>query len=95
MIKQTAMLVLFAAGCTFAQQERKGDDDKNDRKGPPPSAEEFIKRLDKDGDGKVSKTEFDGPSEHFTKFDKNGDGYISEDEVPSGPPPRDGKKSRK
>lgn len=46
----------------------------------------FIKRLDKDGDGKVSKSEFDGPKNQFSSFDKNGDGYIAGDEEPSGPP---------
>lgn len=61
-------------------------DDKGGKK--PPTPEEFIEKLDQDGDGKVSQDEFDGPDEHFTQFDKNEDGYISEDEVPSGPPPR-------
>jgi hypothetical protein len=45
----------------------------------------FVKRLDKDGDGKVSKKEFDGPKHHFDKLDRNGDGFLSEDESP---PPR-------
>lgn len=48
----------------------------------------FVSRLDKNGDGKVSKDEFDGPSQHFSRFDKNGDGYLSDDEAPKGPPPR-------
>lgn len=48
----------------------------------------FIKRLDKDGDNRVSRSEFDGPPQHFSHFDKNGDGYISIDEAPTGPPPR-------
>lgn len=67
--------------------------------GPPPDAEgesprsaiRFIERLDKDGDGKVSKEEFDGPKEHFLNFDRDADGYISEEEAPRGPmvpPPR-------
>jgi hypothetical protein len=55
----------------------------------------FVKRLDKDNDGKVSKEEFDGPAGHFSHFDRNGDGYITEDEAPKGPPPgREGKQSR-
>ena len=78
---------MLAVGTTLA---RGRDNDNNDeRRGPPPSAEDFIKRLDKDGDGKVSKTEFDGPDEHFTQFDKDGDGYITESEVPTTPPDRD------
>ncbi len=48
----------------------------------------FIDRLDQDGDGKVSKSEFDGPSHHFSQLDRNNDGYISEDESPTGPPSR-------
>ena len=71
-------LALAWGGTVIAQQERGKE---------PPSAAEFIKRLDKDGDGKVSKEEFDGPAEHFEKLDKNDDGYITEDEAPTGPPP--------
>jgi Protein of unknown function (DUF1566) len=41
----------------------------------------FVKRLDKDGDGKVSKKEFDGPKQHFSHLDKNGDGFLSGEEV--------------
>jgi len=51
------------------------------------AAERFIRRLDKDGDGKVSRKEFDGPARHFDDFDKNGDGFIDESEAPEGPPP--------
>ena len=46
----------------------------------------FMEREDKNGDGKVSKDEFHGPSEHFDRLDKNNDGTISEDEAPTGPP---------
>ncbi len=50
--------------------------------------ERFIERLDRDGDGKVSRKEFDGPKGHFRDFDRNGDGYISSSEAPTGPPRR-------
>ncbi len=46
----------------------------------------FVTRLDKDSDGKVSSTEFDGPSELFTQLDADSDGYLSESEAPTGPP---------
>lgn len=59
----------------------------NRRTGRAPSGDDFVRRLDKDGDGKVSKLEFDGPYEHFRRFDKNEDGYLSSDEAPQGPPP--------
>lgn len=39
-------------------------------------------------DGKVSESEFPGPSEHFQEFDKNNDGYIDKDEAPTKPPRR-------
>lgn len=47
----------------------------------------FVQRLDRNGDGKVSRSEFDGPKKHFSKFDRNSDGYITEDEAPTSPPP--------
>lgn len=51
----------------------------------------FVERLDKDGDGKVSRREFDGPRARFAEFDGDGDGYISRDEAPKGPPPGAGR----
>ncbi|MFC1576348.1 DUF1566 domain-containing protein [Candidatus Omnitrophota bacterium] len=54
-----------------------------DRKGP----EGFVKRLDRNGDGKVSRQEFDGPPQAFSHHDRNKDGYLTENEAPKGPPP--------
>jgi hypothetical protein len=48
----------------------------------------FVARLDKNGDGKVSASEFDGPRHHFNQLDVNKDGFISEDEAPRRPPQR-------
>ncbi len=64
------------------QKTAKSSDSKNVSDG----AKRFIQRLDRDGDGKVSRQEFDGPANHFSDFDRNGDGYITADEAPSGPP---------
>jgi predicted outer membrane repeat protein len=50
------------------------------------SSSRFIQRLDKDGDGKVSRSEFDGPKDRFGDWDKNGDGFVTEDEAPTGAP---------
>lgn len=50
-------------------------------------ADRWIGRLDRNGDGKVSKGEFDGPARHFGEFDRNNDGYIDASEAPKGPPP--------
>ncbi len=48
----------------------------------------FIKRLDTNSDGRVSRDEFDGPDRAFNRFDSDGDGYISQNEVQDGPPQR-------
>lgn len=50
------------------------------------SGEDFVRRLDRDGDGKVSRQEFDGPDEQFPILDKNKDGYLSSNEAPQMPP---------
>jgi len=51
----------------------------------------FVKRLDRDGDGRISRKEFDGPADAFDRVDANRDGYLSESEAPRrqgmGPPP--------
>lgn len=49
---------------------------------PTGSPTGFVKRLDRDGDGKVSRREFDGPPRAFDRHDRNRDGYLSEDEAP-------------
>lgn len=49
---------------------------------------DFVRRLDTDGDGQVSRRELDGPAEHFHVLDTNGDGYLSADEAPRLPPRR-------
>lgn len=46
----------------------------------------FILRLDRDGDNRVSRDEFDGPTNGFNRFDQNHDGYIDVDEAPSRAP---------
>jgi hypothetical protein len=48
----------------------------------------FIERLDRDGDGQVSRSEFDGPPDRFDFHDTDHSGYLTEDEAPKGPPPR-------
>jgi hypothetical protein len=47
----------------------------------------FVSRLDRDGDGKVSRKEFDGPPDAFDRLDANQDGYLNDNEGPLGPPP--------
>lgn len=54
----------------------------------------FMERFDKDADGKVTRDEFDDPSEHFRELDKNSDETISHNEAPHGPPPGGGRPDR-
>jgi HlyD family secretion protein len=53
--------------------------------GSMPSFGNFISMFDKDNDGRLSKSEFQGPENFFSRIDRNGDGYISADEAPQGP----------
>jgi len=47
-----------------------------------------FKAMDKDGDGKVSKDEFMGPTQLFERLDSNSDGFVSPDEMrPTRPEP--------
>lgn len=46
----------------------------------------FVSHLDQDGDGRVSRNEFDGPPEAFDNHDVNHDGYLTDDEAPRIPP---------
>jgi len=53
----------------------------------------FMRREDRNGDGKVAREEFRGPPNHFDRFDRNKDGYLTEDEAPTGPPPHPGQRT--
>ncbi|EMI53205.1 Lcl C-terminal domain-containing protein [Rhodopirellula sallentina] len=79
------------------------------RQGPPPKRESMVGkpgagmilanpllgRLDRDGDGALSKQEFDGPGHHFDRLDKNNDGKLRGDELPTGPANRPGNRPRR
>ncbi|NOZ21342.1 MAG: EF-hand domain-containing protein [Planctomycetes bacterium] len=42
---------------------------------------QMLKRMDADGDGKVSKDEFRGPEQMFDRLDADKDGFISQEEA--------------
>ncbi|MFQ3238976.1 MAG: Ca2+-binding EF-hand superfamily protein [Olleya marilimosa] len=54
----------------------------NDRdKKEPPTFSQLLKEMDKDEDGKLSKTEIKGPlKDNFDKIDADEDGFITEAE---------------
>ncbi|WP_070963854.1 DUF1566 domain-containing protein [Vibrio sonorensis] len=44
----------------------------------------FPAKMDKNGDGKISRSEAKGPlANHFGRLDSNNDGYLSADEIPA------------
>jgi hypothetical protein len=53
--------------------------------GRVPSGKDFVRHLDRNGDGKVSRQEFDGPPDQFDRLDKNRDGFLEENEAPIRP----------
>lgn len=56
--------------------------------GERPSPEKIFVHMDKDSDGKLSKSEVRGPmSRHFSEIDANSDGYISKTEFENAPKP--------
>ncbi|MFC2149841.1 DUF1566 domain-containing protein, partial [Candidatus Auribacterota bacterium] len=54
----------------------------------------FVSRLDTNRDGKVSRSEFDGPPDRFDHHDRDRDGYLTEAEAPSHPPPHNMRRGR-
>lgn len=54
--------------------------------GQPELRASFVSRLDENGDGKVSRREFDGTPHHFDSLDKDGDAFLRKDEAPKRPP---------
>ena len=84
MTKQLIIWMSLATLGAVARPQQGG----GERRGPDgKGGAGFVDRLDRDGDGKISESEFDGPAEHFSRFEVNGDGFISEDEASTGPPP--------
>lgn len=53
----------------------------------PPTNPHFL-HLARNQDGKLSRTEFDGPPPAFGRHDRDHDGFLSPEEFPKGPPRR-------
>jgi hypothetical protein len=71
-----AVIIILAALClaagAYAQAKIGG-----------PEGMANLKRMDSNGDGKVSQNEFDGPPNYFETFDVNKDGFLGPDECPA------------
>ncbi len=74
MVLGAAMLLAASA----SGQEREGR-----RRGGPRTRDpqEMLKRMDKDGDGKISKEEFTGPERFFERMDADKDGFVTAKEL--------------
>jgi Ca2+-binding EF-hand superfamily protein len=52
-------------------------------KGGAPNPKMIVQKMDKNGDGKLSKTEFRGPKKKFAKLDADKDGFVTKAELAS------------
>lgn len=77
MKSQFVSVLLLCAGVAAAEVPAIRDN--------PSGTGHFILRLDKDRDGRVSRDEFDGPSDLFAHLDANKDNYIDRSEAPEYP----------
>ncbi|MCU0849582.1 MAG: EF-hand domain-containing protein [Spirochaetes bacterium] len=61
----------------------------SDRQGPPrPPADSLVRRIDENGDGKLSRTEWIKHHEAlFDRFDADKNGHLDANEIPKGPGP--------
>lgn len=82
---KTAVLVfglMMVSNISFGQSQNR-----QERKGAP-TFKELLKEMDKNEDGKLSKTELNGPlKENFAKVDLDKDGFITEAEFKKAPKP--------
>ncbi|MDP6367173.1 MAG: hypothetical protein QF787_13675 [Nitrospinota bacterium] len=53
------------------------------RGGGRPDPKQVLRRMDRNRDGKISRTEFRGPPNRFGKLNANGDGFLTEAELRS------------
>jgi hypothetical protein len=56
---------------------------------------QVMKKLDRNGDGKVTREEFPGPADKFDEFDGNSDGEITVEEIPQDLVARAGRLNRR
>lgn len=72
-------------------------DSRPDRRngGDRPNHEDMFVKMDTNNDGKLSKSEAQGPFKNdFSKIDTNGDGYLTKEELKNAPRPERGSGGR-
>lgn len=85
-LKTITFLLFVGSFSAFAQAPTQ---ENRPPKGGIPKFSDLLSQMDKNKDGKLSKTEIAGPLKNdFTKVDKNKDGFITEAEFKLAPPPK-------
>ncbi|WP_432410842.1 EF-hand domain-containing protein [Rasiella sp. SM2506] len=74
---------MAVAGVSNAQPHQ------NNEQKEPPTYAALLKQMDKNDDGKLSKSELKGPLKNdFSKVDTNEDGFITKKEFEKAPKPK-------
>ena len=75
-------IALFKSNNSFGQSQ-------DYQKKEPPTFSELLKEMDKDENGKLSKSEIQGPLKNdFDKVDEDEDGFITAEEFKKAPKPK-------
>jgi EF hand domain-containing protein len=72
-----ALIFLVLAAGLSAGQNRVAQE----RQGRHPNFDRLLKRIDADGDGRISKEEWNKRSQLFDRIDQNHDGFLTRDET--------------
>ena len=94
-MKKTSLIILisfalFLAACSSSKNSAQKSKGNSPNRQGPPSVEEIFK-MDKNGDGRLAKSELNGPLlNDFNKIDADSDGFLSRDEVKNAPKPKRG-----
>lgn len=87
-IKYLGIVCCFVLGTTLAHADKHGHDGMKAKHGSGHDGkkhEAMLKHADTDGDGAISKSEFDAAhNEHFKKMDGDSDGKLTADEMKAG-----------
>ncbi len=90
-------VVFFTIGCNSQKKARTANGERQvprqgERRGGPPSTDEIFK-MDANNDGKLAKSEVEGPLQRdFSKIDSNDDGFITRTELENAPKPQRGQR---
>ena len=88
-------VVFLAIGCS-SQKTTTSTDERRPQQGWPPSYSELLAEMDANKDGKLSKSEVEGPLQNdFSKIDSDGDGFITITELEHAPKPQRGQRPPK